>query len=46
VLSGRVTYVIDRQGVVRLVFSSQLAAERHVREALQMVRKLAESDSV
>lgn len=46
VLPGRVTYVIDRQGVVRHVFNSQFAAERHVREALQMVRKLAEGDSV
>ena len=27
-LPGRVTYVIDKQGVVRHVFSSQLAAER------------------
>lgn len=33
-LPGRVTYVIDRQGVVRHVFSSQMNAGRHVREAL------------
>ena len=39
-LPGRVTYVIDREGVIRLVFSSQLAAERHVEEALEVVRKL------
>lgn len=31
---GRVTFVIDRQGIVRHVFSSQLEATRHVREAL------------
>lgn len=40
VLPGRVTYVIDRQGVVRLVFNAQLTADRHVREALDAVRRL------
>jgi thioredoxin-dependent peroxiredoxin len=40
-LPGRVTYVIDRQGIVRHVFSGQFAADRHVREALEAVRKLA-----
>jgi len=33
ILPGRVTYVIDRGGVVRHVYSSQFAATRHVREA-------------
>ena len=37
---GRVTYVIDRQGIVRLVFNSQLNAGRHVTEALEVVRQL------
>jgi peroxiredoxin Q/BCP len=41
VLPGRVTYVIDREGIVRLVFNSQLAADRHVQEALEVVRRLA-----
>lgn len=40
VLPGRVTYVIDRDGIVRHIFSSQFAADRHVREALTMIRKL------
>jgi thioredoxin-dependent peroxiredoxin len=31
----RVTYVIDEEGVVRHVFSSQLQAARHVEEALE-----------
>lgn len=34
---GRVTYVIDRSGVVRLVFSAQFATEEHVRQALSAV---------
>ncbi len=38
---GRVTYVIDREGIVRHVFSSQFAADRHVSEALEVVRKLS-----
>jgi peroxiredoxin Q/BCP len=39
-LPGRVTYVIDTQGVVRHVFSSQLRATQHVREALEMLARL------
>jgi peroxiredoxin Q/BCP len=31
---GRVTYVIDRDGIVRHVFSSQLGFVNHVKEAL------------
>jgi len=38
--TGRVTYIIDREGVVRHVFSSQLAASRHVREALGTLRAI------
>jgi thioredoxin-dependent peroxiredoxin len=35
---GRVTYVIDKEGVVRHIFSSQLGVERHVEEAIQALR--------
>jgi peroxiredoxin Q/BCP len=45
-LPGRVTYVIDKQGVVRLVFSSQNPLHppiHHVREALAVVRELSET---
>jgi peroxiredoxin Q/BCP len=35
---GRVTYVIDREGVVRHVFASQLSVERHVQEVLTALR--------
>jgi thioredoxin-dependent peroxiredoxin len=34
---GRVTYVIDRTGIVRLIFSAQFATEEHVRRALGAV---------
>jgi thioredoxin-dependent peroxiredoxin len=35
---GRVTYVIDREGVVRHVFASQLSVKKHVQEALTALR--------
>jgi len=44
-LPGRVTYVIDRQGIVRQVFNSLLQGERHVQEALQTIRGLSRTDT-
>lgn len=41
VFPGRVTYVIDRQGIVRHIFNAALASKKHVDEALRMVRELA-----
>ena len=40
-LPGRVTYVIDQTGTVRHVYSSQLRATRHPREALMVLSALA-----
>lgn len=40
-LPGRVTYLIDSGGIVRHVFSSQLAPERHIKEALAILRVYA-----
>ncbi len=40
ILPGRVTYVIDRDGVVRHIFSSQINATKHVQEALVTLRSL------
>jgi thioredoxin-dependent peroxiredoxin len=37
---GRVTFVIDRTGVVRRVFSSQINPARHVSEAMQALKAL------
>jgi len=39
-LPGRVTYVIDRQGIIRDVFSAQFAAHRHVQAALDAINSL------
>ena len=44
IMPGRVTYVIDKAGVVRHVFSALLLAEQHVAEALRMVRELVRED--
>jgi thioredoxin-dependent peroxiredoxin len=40
-LPGRVTFVIDREGVVRYVYDSQLRFTRHVQKALEIVKGLA-----
>jgi peroxiredoxin Q/BCP len=40
ILPGRVTFVIDRDGVVRHVFNSQLQATKHVDEALGVLKRL------
>lgn len=37
---GRVTYLIDRDGVVRHIFSSQMQPKRHVAEALEVLGRL------
>jgi len=39
-LPGRVTYVIDKQGVIRHAFNSQLQATRHVDEAISVLKSL------
>lgn len=42
ILPGRVTYVIDKQGIVRHVFSDMLNAQKHITEALQVVQSIAQ----
>jgi len=39
-IPGRVTYVIDRHGVVRHVFSSMTNIGQHVSDALEVVKQL------
>jgi peroxiredoxin Q/BCP len=41
-LPGRVTYIIDRKGVVRHVFTSEINMRKHIDEALRILRKLSE----
>lgn len=37
-IPGRVTYVIDREGVIRKIFSSQFSFEKHIEEALKIIK--------
>jgi peroxiredoxin Q/BCP len=39
-LPGRVTYVIDKEGVIRHAFNSQLNPTQHVAEALKVLAQL------
>jgi peroxiredoxin Q/BCP len=41
IIPGRVSFVIDKQGIVRHVFVSQTRATAHVDEALAVLRSLA-----
>ena len=40
IVPGRVTYIIDKKGVVRRIFSSQTQAEKHVEEAIKTLKEL------
>jgi thioredoxin-dependent peroxiredoxin len=45
IVPGRVTYVIDRSGVVRHVFNSMTNIGRHIDDALTVVKKLQDDGS-
>ena len=45
ILPGRSTYVIDADGVVRHVFASARHPDRHVNDALAVVKRLAAAGS-
>ena len=38
-LPGRVTYIIDKQGIIRHIFSSQFAPEKHIVEAIRVLQE-------
>ena len=47
IIPGRVTYIIDKKGVVQHIFNSQYQPEKHVKEALEVLKKLnAEEEPV
>lgn len=37
-LPGRVTYVIDKNGIIQKIFSSQFSFEKHIEEALSILK--------
>jgi len=44
ILPGRVTYIIDKKGLVRHIFVSQTNAQRHVEEAKNTLRLLEQEE--
>jgi peroxiredoxin Q/BCP len=44
-LPGRVTYIIDKKGIVRHIFNSQLQIQKHIDEAKQVLQQLAKEES-
>src|SRR6185312_8398626 len=38
ILPGRVTYVIDKQGTIRHIFNDMFNAQKHIKEALQVIQ--------
>ena len=39
-IPGRVTYVVDKEGVIKHIFNSQIQPKRHIREALEVLQQL------
>lgn len=40
IIPGRVSFIIDRQGVIRHIFSSQFRAVLHTAEALRVLEEI------
>ena len=40
VLAGRVTYIIDKTGTIRLIFNSSTQVKKHVYEALSILKQI------
>ncbi len=39
-LPGRVTYIVDKMGVIRHIFNSQLRIEKHISESLRILKEI------
>lgn len=44
-IPGRVTYVVDKEGIIRYIFNSQMNSRKHVSEALRVLREPSVIDS-
>ena len=40
ILPGRVTFIIDKQGIIRGIYSSQVNFRKHIEEALEVLREI------
>jgi len=45
-IPGRVTYIIDKKGVVRHIFNSQTQTQRHIEEAKATLKELEKEEQV
>lgn len=39
-IPGRVTYVVDKNGIIKLIFNSSLMATKHISKALEVIKEL------
>jgi peroxiredoxin Q/BCP len=39
-IPGRVTYIIDKSGTIRHIFSSQFQPQKHIQESIDILKKL------
>jgi peroxiredoxin Q/BCP len=46
IIPGRVTYIIDKKGMVRHIFNSQTQAQKHVEEAKKTLLEIAKEENV
>lgn len=46
IIPGRVTYIIDRKGIVRHIFNSQTQAQKHVEEAKKTLLEIEKEETV
>lgn len=40
IFPGRVTFVIDKEGIIRMNYSSQINLQKHIDEAIELIRTL------
>ncbi len=45
-IPGRVTYIIDRKGIIRHVFSSQMHPSKHVEGALGILKSIGQQEGL
>ena len=46
IIPGRVTYIIDKKGIVKHIFSSQSQAQQHVEEAKKTLMEIKKEEHV
>lgn len=40
ILPGRVTFVVDKAGIIQLIFKNQFGAEKHIQESLAILKEI------